>query len=164
MRFSTSSFFHEYTPYSPRINTIKYFWILFRIRGNIRIYSCSPGSDTPQNFVPQGLIPRKTLLGGVSDPAGCCSAGYQTLKNKIMLQNIRISVLLLRGLIPHKTWFRGVWYPVESCSAGSDTSQDFILRGIRPYWQIKTPQNQTKKLWKLAILFKGTLFENCLHV
>ncbi len=42
-----------------------------------------------------------------------------------------------------------------SCSAGSDTPQNFVLWGIRPSWQIKTPQNQTKKFWELAILFKG---------
>ena len=51
-----------------------------------------------------------------------------------------------------------------SCSAGSDTPQDFVLRGIRPRWQIKTPQNQTKMFLELAILFKGTLFENRLYV
>ncbi len=36
-RFSTSSFFHESTPFSPRIHIQKYFWILFQIRENIRI-------------------------------------------------------------------------------------------------------------------------------
>jgi hypothetical protein len=29
--------------------------------------------------------------------------------------------------------------------ANTDTPQDFVLWGIRPRWQIKTPQNQTKK-------------------
>ncbi len=71
-----------------------------------------------------------------------------------------------RGLIPYKTlfcgvWyparlkFQGIWYPAGSCSA----TQNKILRGIRPCWQIKTPWNQMKKFWELAILFKGTLFE-----
>ncbi len=76
-----------------------------------------------------------------------------------------------RGLIPCKTLFcvvryparlkfQGVWYTAGSCSA----PQNKILRGIRPCWQIKTPWNQIKKFWELAILFKGTLLVNRLDV
>ncbi len=66
------------TPYSPRIHTLKYFWILFWIHRNIRFLMLFRRFDTPQDFDLQGLIPRRTLLSGVSDPAGHCSAGYQT--------------------------------------------------------------------------------------
>jgi hypothetical protein len=83
--FSTSGFSHSSTPYSPQIHNLKYFLILFWICGNIIFKICAPGFDTPQIFVPQGLIPRRTLLGGVSGPAGRCSAGYQTLQNKRLL-------------------------------------------------------------------------------
>jgi hypothetical protein len=80
-----------------------------------------------------------------------------------------------RGLIPLRTLLSGVSDSAEKvyainctqichCSAGSDTPQEFVLRGIRSRWQIKTPQNQTKMFLELAILFKGTLFENCLYV
>ncbi len=60
--------------------------------------------DTPQNFVPRGLIPRRTLLGGVQAPQD----------------------VVLRGIRPHrtslcKTWSCGVWYP-----------QDLVLRGLIP--------------------------------
>jgi hypothetical protein len=58
----------------------------------------------------------------------------------------------------------GATDPARLSSAGSDTPQGLVLRGIRPRWQIKTPQNQTKMFLELAILFKGTLFENRLHV
>jgi hypothetical protein len=44
---------------------------------------CSAGFDTPQDFVPRGLIPRRTLFSGVSDPAGHCSAGYQTHRTSV---------------------------------------------------------------------------------
>jgi hypothetical protein len=116
---------------------------------------CSTGSDTPQDFVKQGIRPRprRTLFCGVSDPAEqvyaikytqiChCSAGPDTLQD-----------LVLRGVIPRRVLFCGVLYPTGFCSVG-----------IRPRWQIKTPQNQTKMYLELAILFEGTLFENHLHV
>ncbi len=109
----------------------------------------------PQNFVPWGLIPRRTLLGS----AGCSSAGYQTLQSNHLLYNIHISVIVLRGLISRKTWFHGVWYPPGSCSAGSDTPQDLVLRGIRSHWQIKAPQNQTKSFESLPFSLKGNFLK-----
>jgi hypothetical protein len=146
-RFSTSSFFHESTLYSPRILHPKIFLNSF---SNLPKYSylklfpgvwyptelCSAGSDTPQHFVRRSIRPCRTFFCGVSDPAEqasyikcthlChCSAGSDTQQD-----------LVPWGLIP-----RRVWYPAGSCSAGSDTSQDLVLRGIRPHWQIKTPQN-----------------------
>ncbi len=137
-------------------------FILFQIRRDICIYklfhgvwypagSGSAGSDTLQDFVRQGIRPRRTLFCGVSGPAEQVSA-----------INVHNSAIVLRGLIPRKTKFLGVWYPAGSCSAGPDTPQAFVLRGIRPCWQIKTPWKQTKEFWELAIAFKGTLFENCL--
>ncbi len=112
-------FFHESTPYSPRIHTLKYFWILFRIRRNIRFLMlfcgvwypaglCSAGSDTPQDFVKRGIRPRRTLFCGVSDSAEqvyaikctqlChCSVGSDTPQD-----------LVLRGLIPRRVLFCGV--------------------------------------------------------
>ncbi len=38
---------------------------------------------------------------------------------------------------------------------GSDTLQDFVLWGIRPHWQIKTLQNQTKSFESLPFSLKG---------
>jgi hypothetical protein len=141
MRLLTSGFFHESIPYSPRIHDLKHFWILFRIRGNIRFWMlfrgvwypaglCSAGSDTPQDFVKQGIRPRRTLFCGVSDPAEqvyaikstqiChCSAGSDTPQD-----------LVLRGLIPRRVLFCGVWYPARLSSAGSDTPQGLVLRGL----------------------------------
>ncbi len=71
--FWHSGFFHESTPYSPRIHTLKYFWIIFRIRRNIHFWMlfrgvwypaglCSAGSDTPQDFVKRGIRPRRTSV------------------------------------------------------------------------------------------------------
>ncbi len=145
MRFLTSGFFHESTPYSPRIYTLKYFWILFRIRRNIRFWM---------------------LFHKVGYPAGLCLAGYPGTPQDIVLRGIRPPRRTSACYKMYKTLplFCGVWYPAGSCSAGSDTPQDFVLWGIRLRWQIKIPQNQTKKFWELAIVFKGTLFENWLHV
>jgi hypothetical protein len=77
---------------------------------------CSAGYDTPQDFVKRGIRPRRTSV---------CRKMYTTL-----------------------SLFCGVWYPARLSSVGSDTQQglvlqDFVLRGIRPRWQIKTPQNLT---------------------
>ncbi len=69
------------------------------------------GFDTPQDFFPPGLIPHRTLLSGVSDPAEqvyaikctqlChCSAGPDTPQD-----------LVLRGLIPRRILFCGVSDP-----------------------------------------------------
>jgi hypothetical protein len=115
---------------------------------------CSAGSDTPLNFVKQGIRPlQDVLLWGIRPRrTSVCFKIYTTLP-----------------------LFCGVWYPARlsfvgtdttagSCSAWSDTPQDFVLRGIRPCWQIKTPQNRTKQFWELAILFKGTLFKNPTHI
>ncbi len=82
------------------------------------------------------------LFRRVSDPAEqvyaikctqlChCSVGSDTPQD-----------LVLRGLIPGRVLFCRV------------IPQDFVPWGIRPRWQIKTPQNQTKN-WELAIHFKG---------
>jgi hypothetical protein len=73
-------------------------WLLFMRRSSNSEFSIGVSGATEeifaffsfrgtytQNFVPQGLIPRRTLLGGVSDPTGCCFVGYQTPQNKIML-------------------------------------------------------------------------------
>jgi hypothetical protein len=46
-------------------------------------YTFSTGSDTPQNNVLRGLIPRLTKSCGVSDPTEQGPAGYQTLPNNI---------------------------------------------------------------------------------
>ncbi len=66
---------------------------------------CSAGSNTPQDFVKRGIISRRTLFCGVSDPAEqvyaikctqlChCSAGPDTPQD-----------LGLRGLIPRRIFF-----------------------------------------------------------
>jgi hypothetical protein len=68
----------EFTPYN-FLNSVLNFAEIF-------VYeSCSPWFDTPQDFVLQGLIPHRTLLGRVSEPPGLCSAGYQTQQNKRLL-------------------------------------------------------------------------------
>ncbi len=46
-------------------------------------YTCSAGSDTPQNNVLRGLIPRLAKSCKVSDPAEQSPAGYQTPRNNI---------------------------------------------------------------------------------
>ncbi len=89
MRFITSAFFHESTPWFEKK------------KANLT-------SDTPQDFVPWGLIPRWTLFCRVSDPAEqvwaikCtqlyhCSAGSDTPQD-----------LVLQGLIPRRVLFCGV--------------------------------------------------------
>jgi hypothetical protein len=78
---------------------------------------------TRRTLFPQGLIPRRILLGGVSDPAGRRSAGYQTCRTRICYK-IYTSLSL----------FCGVWYPASLGSAGSDTPQDLVLRGLIPRW------------------------------
>jgi hypothetical protein len=73
---------------------------------------CSAGFDTPQDFVKQGIRPRRKLFCGVSDPAEqvyaikctqhCyCSAGSDTPQD-----------LVLRGLIPGRVLVcGGKWRP-----------------------------------------------------
>ncbi len=98
-------FFHESTPYSPRIHTIKYFWILFAICGNsyLRLFLgvwypaglCLAENQAMQDvvlwqdLVPWGLIPRRILFCGVWYLAGFCSAGYQTPTGKLRPHRIR---------------------------------------------------------------------------
>ncbi len=154
-RFVISGFFHESTPYSPRIHTLKYFWILFRIRRNIRFSMLFWWGLIPSRTLFQGgLIPRRTLLSGVSDPAEQVYA-------------IKCSQLCHCSA--------GSDNPARLGSAGSDTPQGLVLRGLiprrilfcgvsDPAGKLRPPQNQTKKFSELAILFKGTLFENCLDV
>jgi hypothetical protein len=114
---------------------------------------CSAGSDTPQDFVRRSIRPRRMLFCSASDPA-----------EQAVCYKIYTSLSLFCGVLhPVRLGSAGCDTP-QACSAGSDTSQDFVLRGIRPHWQIKTPQNQLKKFWKLPILFKGALFKNRLHV
>ncbi len=52
------------------------------------------------------------------------------------------------------TWSVCRW-TYRQCSAGSVTPQDFVLWGIRPRWQIKTPQNQMKKFESFPFSLKG---------
>jgi hypothetical protein len=52
---------------------------LFRLV--LRGLNLSAGSDTPQNKIMRGLIPRLTKFCGVSDPAEQSPAGYQTPQN-----------------------------------------------------------------------------------
>jgi hypothetical protein len=93
---------------------------------------CSSGSDTPQNFVKQGIRSRRMLFCGVSDlaeqvsaikctPLCICSAGSDTLQD-----------LVLWGLIPHRILFCGVWYPRRSLFCGaSDPAGRSRPRGTR---------------------------------
>jgi hypothetical protein len=117
MRFSTSGFFHESTPYDPQIHTLKYFWTLFQIRADIRIqklfpgfwYSvilCSAGSDTLQDFVPRGVVlwdirPRRTSIFYKMYTIRHCSAGPDTKQD-----------LVPWGLIPYRILFGRVWYSI----------------------------------------------------
>jgi hypothetical protein len=98
---------------------------------------CSTGSDTPQDFVRRSIRPRRTLFCG----------------GLILLGPRRTSVCY--KIYTSLSLLCRVWYPARSCSMGSDTSQDFVLRGIRPHWQIKTPQNQRKKFKSLQFSLKG---------
>ncbi len=147
--FFTSGFFYESTPYSPRIHTQKYFWILFRICRTIRFLMlfrgvwypaglCSAGSDTPQDFFQRGIRPRRTLFCGVSDPpqdivlqgirprrTSACYKMYTTLPLFCRVWNpARLGSAgsdTLRGLIPCRVLFCGVWYPEGFCSVGYQT-------------------------------------------
>jgi hypothetical protein len=84
------------------------------------------------NVVPRGLIPRRTLLSGVSDPAGHCSAGYQTPQD-IVLRCIRPRrTSVCNKMYTNLPLFCGVWYPARLSSAGSDTPQGLVLRGRIP--------------------------------
>ncbi len=80
-------FCHESTPDTvvPEFTPWNNFEFFFEF-GEIFVFECcSAGFEIPQDFVPQGLIPRRTLWSGVSDPAGSCSARYQTPQNKCLL-------------------------------------------------------------------------------
>ncbi len=89
----------------------------------------SAGYQTPQDFLLQGLILRRTLFCGISDATGDCSSGYQVLRNKCLLYKGLVHVLW--GLIPRRSLFRGVSDPMGSCTAGPDTYRNFFLREIR---------------------------------
>jgi hypothetical protein len=152
MRFSTSGFFHELIPYSPQIHTLNIFVFFFKF-AEVFIFKI-----VRWVWYPAG--PRRTLLGGVSGPKGRCSAGYQAPQNKICY---KLYTTLPWGLTLRKTLFWGS----DNCRilfCWSDIPQDFVLWGIIPCWQIKTPRNQTKKFWEIAIPFKGTLFKNSLKI
>jgi hypothetical protein len=56
--------------------------------------SCFPRFETSQEFVPWGLISRRTLLGGVSDPAELCAVGYQTHRINVCNKKMYITVPL----------------------------------------------------------------------
>jgi hypothetical protein len=71
--------------------------------------SCSPGFASLQNFVPRGLILRRTLLGGVSGPAG---PGISDSAEQASA--IKCTYLC-------------------HCSAGSDTPQDLVPQGLIPH-------------------------------
>ncbi len=96
------------------------------------------GSDTPQNKILWGIRPRRTLFCGVSDPAGHCSAGYQTPQNNGRVVYILYHTLVLRGLIP-----------AEQCPRGSDTPVNKVLRGFRPRGtkscRVSNPANNIQK-------------------
>ncbi len=66
----------------------------------LRGLNLSTGSDTPQNKMLRGIRPRRTRPCGVLDPAGHCSAGYQTPQNNGRVVYILWHTLVLRGLIP----------------------------------------------------------------
>jgi hypothetical protein len=70
---------------SPRIHTQNIFEFFCEFAEIFVFECCSAGFDSPQDFVPRGLIPRRTLFTRVSDPAGHCSARYQTPQNKCIL-------------------------------------------------------------------------------
>ncbi len=98
---------------------------------------CSAGSDTPQDFVKRVIRPRRTLFCGVSDPAEqvyAIKCMYTTLPRLSSAGSDTPQDLVLRGLIPRRILFCGV--------------------SVRLRWQIKTPQNQTKKFWELAFSLK----------
>jgi hypothetical protein len=99
------------------------------------------------------LIPHRTLFHRVSNTAELCLSGIRPRRTSICYK--------MYTTLPLSC---GVLYPARLSSMRSDTPQDFVLPGIRPSWQIKTPENQTKMFWELAFLFKGTLLKNCLHL
>ncbi len=85
LRSQATARFHVRYTYNSQITPLNSFEFFFEYAEIFIFKCCSAGFDTPQDFVPRCLIPRRTLLSRVSDPAGCCPAGYQTLQNKCLL-------------------------------------------------------------------------------
>jgi hypothetical protein len=131
MRFSTSGFFHGSNPYGCQIHTLKIF--SFEFAEKFEFESWSSGLDTPQDFVRRGIRPYRTLICGVSDPAE-------------QAPDIKCTQLCLCSVGSDTTQDLFPWclIPCRILSEGPDAPQDLVLRGIRPHWQIKTPQNQKK--------------------
>jgi hypothetical protein len=59
MRFLTSGFFHESTPYNPQIHTQNIFEFCFEFAEIFVFQCCSSGFDTPQDVVLRGIRPCK---------------------------------------------------------------------------------------------------------
>jgi hypothetical protein len=112
----------------PKFTPYTIFLFCFEFEEIFVFKCCSPGFDTPQDFVPRRLIPRRSLSSGVvSDPAGCCFAGYQTSQNKCLLWNVYCSA----GSDTPQDWVPWVLIPRRILFCGSDTPQDIVLPGIR---------------------------------
>jgi hypothetical protein len=114
---------------------------------------CSAGSDTPQDFVRRSIRPSSTLFCRVSDPAEQVSAIKYTHLCHCSAGSDTPQELVLWGLIPHWILFCRVWYLAGFCSAGYQTpltNEDLA--------------KSDKKVLRACHSFKGTLFENRLHV
>ncbi len=113
----------------------------------------SAGSDTPQSLVLQGLIPRKILLCGVSDPAGkvkprrtrwnCFESLPFSLKGHFSKIVCMCKLHYLRH-IGSMLKEPPIW-KFFLCSAGSDTPQNNFEIWISP--KIRTRFRKCFRVW-----------------
>jgi hypothetical protein len=106
---------------------------------------CSAGSDTPQDFVEQGIRPCRTLFCGVSDPAGKLRPrrtrwkSFESLPFSLKRHFSKI-VCMYKLHHPRHIWSMLKEPPIWKfflCSAGSDTAQNNVEIRISPRIRIR---------------------------
>ncbi len=114
---------------------------------------CSAGSDTPQGLVLRGLIPRKILFCGVSDPNGklrpCRTRrkSFESLPFSLKGHFLKIG-FMFKLHYPRHTGFMLIEPPIWKfflCSAGSDTPQNNFDVRISP--RIRTRIRKCFRVW-----------------
>ncbi len=85
-------------------------------------------------------------------------------RRNVFRADIRICWNLFRVDQTPRNFFRRVWYPAEICCEGVWYRAEFIYKGMIPRWPDHDPTESYQKIARACQSFKGTLFQNCLHI